>query len=162
MNRFKKSLSLLLALAMVVSMAAAMAGCGNTDQPEGTDAAVSGGDVTYSVSVHSAGGMALEDIDVYVYTDSTLSDLKQYGATDAEGKVSITMSQSDSYAIVLSGVAAGYEVAEYYTFNGTSADISLTSSLISGENLATAKLGMGDVMYDFSVVTTDGETVTLS
>ena len=161
MNNIKKLLSLVLAVAMILSMATALTGCGSEETPEETtagDAANRG----YSVSVTSMGGMALESVDVYVYADNTLADLVQYGETDADGNVSFQMPESESYAIVISGVPQGYEVADSYSFSGNSANLKLKSSLIRGENLSGATLGLGDIMYDFSVVTPAGETVTLS
>ncbi len=117
---------------------------------------------TYTVTVKTAGGMALPGIDVYIYTDDTLSDLKQYGETDETGQLTLDMGQRDTYAITLSGVAPGYAVEPFYGFSGSKADITLTSSLIQGESLSGAVLGVGDVMYDFSVVTPGGESITLS
>ena len=161
MSNIKKLLSLILAVAMVLSMAAALTGCGSEETPEETttgDAANRG----YSVNVTTMGGMAMAGIDVYVYEDSTLANLVQYGETDADGNVSFQMTESDSYAIVVSGAPKGYEVAESYSFSGNSANLKLKSSVVRGENLAGATLGLGDVMYDFSVITPAGETVTLS
>ena len=161
MNKLKRMLLLLLAAAMLVSMAGGLTGCGNEDAQE-TEAAGSGETAAYSVKVHSRGGLVMSGIDVYVYADSTLADLKQYGQTDENGCVSFSMPVSSDYAIVLSGVAKGYQVASSYSFSGTSADIVLESKLVTGESLAGANLGLGDVMYDFSVTTPAGETVTLS
>ena len=157
MNKFKKILSMVLAFAMMLSMAA----CGGNEAAPETEAAA-GETGTYYVSVQSAGGMPLAGVDIYLYADDTLADLKQYGETDAEGNATFTMEKSDSYAVVVSGAPKGYAVDASYKFNGNSADITLTSSVIKGENLAGATLGLGDVMYDFSVVTPAGETVTLS
>ena len=157
MNKFTKVLSMLLALAMVLSMVA----CGgNEAAPETETTAGEAG--SYTVSVKSAGGMALEGVDVYIYADSTLADLKQYGETNAEGVASFTMEKSDSYAVVVSGAPKGYNPEASYAFSGSSCNITLTSSVIKGENLAGATLGLGDIMYDFSVVTPQGETITLS
>ena len=117
---------------------------------------------SYTVQLQSAGGMALENVDVYVYADNTQKDLVDYGKTDANGKVSFNIAKNDNYAIVLSGVAKGYDVKEYYTFAGGRADIKLTSSVVKDENLAGATLGLGDIMYDFTVTTPNGDKVTLS
>ena len=157
MNRIKKLLALLLAAVMVFSMAACGGNAGTTETE-----AVSAEAGTYTVSVKSAGGMALEGIAVYIYVDSTLADLKQYGETNAEGIATFTMAQSSDYAIALSGVPKGYAVDDSYAFNGSSAAITLTSSVIQGESLSGATLGLGDVMYDFSVLTPSGDKVTLS
>ena len=43
----------------------------------------------------------------------------------------------------------------------TAANITLTSSLIAGESLSGATLGLGDVMCDFEVTTPAGETINL-
>ena len=86
------------AMILVLAMALSMAACGGETPVETTEAPVAGTTVTYSVSVQSVGGMALEGIDVYVYADSTLTDMKQYGATNEYGKVSFELPESGSYA----------------------------------------------------------------
>ena len=165
MNRMKKLLSRLLALAMVLSVAAMITGCKEQGKPDasteskGPDSDKSG---TYTVTVQSVGGLPLEKVDVYVYADSSLADLKEYGETDSEGKISFNLPASDDYAITLDGAPAGYAVKESYTFTGNTAKISLTSSLIEGESLSGATLGLGDVMYDFTVTNQAGEEITLS
>ncbi len=159
MKTFKRMLSALLAVVMLL----AVVGCGGsgteeTTAPSSDNAAQS----TYTVNLKSIGGMALPDIDVYVYADSTLTDLKQYGKTDENGQVSFQLAGSADYAVTLTGVPKGYEVEASYPFNGSTADITLTSRPVTGESLSDATLGLGDVMYDFSVVTPEGQTVTLS
>ena len=163
MKKFRKVLSLLLAAVMVLSMAAAMAGCKDDDEMGGetTVGGASGETVTYTVSVKSAGGLKLSGVDVYIY-DSSLSNLEQYGETNDSGVVTFELPQRSDYAIVVSGAPKGYAVEEHYSFSGTSAEITLMSSLIADENLSSVTLGLGDVMYDFSVTTPGGETVTLS
>ena len=161
MNNFKKLLSLILACAMILSMAAALAGCGSEETPAESESGEAS-TAYYSVNVTSMGGMVLPGVDVYVYADNTLADLKQYGETDENGSVSFQLAESSDYAIVVSGAPVGYEPEASYSFSGNSATIKLKSSVVKGENLAGATLGLGDVMYDFSVVTPEGETVTLS
>ncbi len=161
MKKLQKILCVLLVLAMALSMAAC--GAGNTE-PSGTTAAApveSGEKVAYSVSIQTQGGMPMSELDVYVYADDTLTDLKDYGQTDAEGKVSFQMPKGDKYAIQISGAPKGYQVEASYSFQGQNADIVLKSQLIS-EDLANANLAVGDVMYDFTVTTADGKEVTLS
>ena len=161
MEKFKKLLSVVLALAIVFAMAGCTGG-ENATEPTGETQVQGGETTTYTVKLHSAGGMALNGIDVYIYADNTLADMKDYGQTNENGEVSFQLAQGGEYAITLSGMPKGYEVEQSYSFSGTSADISLTSSLISGESLSGATLGLGDVMYDFSVVLPSGESVTLS
>lgn len=159
MKNVKRLLAILLAAVLVLSMAACKKqGADATGSNEGG----SGSNATYNVSLETAGGMDMSGIDVYVYADSTLADLKQFKKTDENGKVSFDLPQNSNYAVTLSGVPKGYDVKEYYSFSGNTAKITLTSSLIQGENLADTTLGLGDVMYDFTVKTPDGTEITLS
>lgn len=164
MNTLKKILSILLVLAMMLSLTVSMTGCqgGGEDTPDTTSGSESVTSKNYSVTVQTKGGMAMSGISVYVYADNTLSDLKQYGETDESGSVSFDLPVSSDYAITLSGVPKGYQVEQYYSFSGNTARITLTSSLITGENLSETTLGLGDVMYDFTVTSADGESITLS
>lgn len=157
MKHIPKILSAVLILALLLSMAAC-----SSDNVQPEDSTVAASKQIHTVSVHSAGGMALAGIDVYVYADSTLADLVQYGQTDENGQVQFAMPESSDYAITLAVVPAGYAVETCYAFSGVTADITLTSSLIAGESLSNASLGVGDVMYDFSITTSDGATITLS
>ena len=154
----KRVLSALLVLVMLLSMAACKKNEDVADGPE----AVTGENVRYSVNVHSKGGMPLEGIDVYVYADAAMQDMKGFAETNAEGKAEFNIPQYDGYVIVLSGAPKGYAVDASYSFSGNNANIALTSALVEGENLSGATLGLGDVMYDFSVMAADGTNVTLS
>lgn len=162
MENFKKLLSVILAFALVFAMAGCGTGGETTEPTEQTQQTQEGATATYTVKLHTAGGMAMSEIDVYVYADDTLADMKEYGQTNENGEVSFQLAEGGEYAITLSGLPKGYDVAESYGFSGKQADIRLTSSLISGESLSGATLGLGDVMYDFTVVLPSGESVTLS
>ena len=162
--KLKRFMSLMLALAMLVSV---FAGCSETENPGGTTeptGSVSSGETgTYSVSVKTAGGMVLEGLTVYVYGDEALTDLKEYGEVDSKGKVTFELPKDGSYYIDLEGVPGGYDVKDYYTFTGNAAVITLTSSLITDKSLSEAgSLKLGDVMYDFEVTTPAGEKIKLS
>lgn len=126
------------------------------------NSAVSGKITTYNVSVKTAGGMALSEIDVYIYDSKKQDNMEDYGKTDENGQISFNIPKSSKYSIVLSGVAKGYDVEKSYKFDGESAEIVLTSSLITDEDLSTATLGLGDVMYDFTVMAADGSEIKLS
>ena len=79
MNSFKKLLSVFLVFAMVLSMTAAMTGCkrrGSSESTGGNDD--NGTKGNYTVSVQTAGGMAMDGIAVYVYADSSLEPEYQY------------------------------------------------------------------------------------
>ncbi|MBQ2383992.1 MAG: TlpA family protein disulfide reductase [Oscillospiraceae bacterium] len=174
MERFKKISALFLAVVMLISVMGVLAGCGgdpvdptgDTQGTQGGNGPVSGKKTVYEVSVKSVGGMAMEGLSVYIYTNSAKTELVDFGETDAEGKVSFELAESSEYAVELQGVTEGYKVEDYYTFSGKKAKIELVSSLITNKTLSEVSpsepLTLGDVMYDFSVTTPDGQTVTLS
>lgn len=159
MNKMKKILALVLSIATVLSMCAMLSAC-KKDENGGN--AGSGEAGKYTVTVKSAGGLPLEGVAVSVYADDSLSDMKGYDETDENGTAGIDLDGSSNYAITLSGVPKGYAVEKFYRFDGTGAEIVLTSSLITGESLGDTTLGLGDVMYDFTVTTPDGTKVVLS
>lgn len=134
-------------------------GGNNTDNPGGTTE--DNTKIAYTVSVKTVGGRALEGVTVYVYADSTLSDLIDFGETKADGIATINMKRSNDYAIVLSRVPDGYKVQPYYTFTGGSSNIVLTSEIIDDGKIP-SRYSLGDIMHDFTVTTSDGKTFKLS
>ena len=164
MKKYTKLLALLLTMAMLLTMAAA---CGKEDGNKQSDKVNLDGSGTgeateYTVNLKTAGGMDMAGIDVYVYADSSLGDMKTFGQTNDKGSVSFNLPQSNSYAIVLSGVPKGYDLKDSYSFSGNTATITLTSALVTGEDLSSAQLKLGDVMRDFTATTPDGKKITLS
>lgn len=154
-------------LVVIIALVAVIAVSCGSNGPTGTQGGTQGGvengvQTTYTVSLKTVGGMALSDIDVYVYADDTLADLKSFAKTDANGIVSFSLPANDSYAIAFSGIPKGYDVQSSYSFSGDTAIITVSSSLITDEDISATTLGVGDVMYDFTVTTSDGEKVTLS
>ncbi len=121
-----------------------------------------GKSITYTVNLKTQGGMAMSEIDVYVYADDTLKDLKNFAATDENGTVTFSLPEKSGYAIALAGVPKGYDVKDSYSFEGDKADITLSSSLITEGDISNATLAVGDVMYDMTVKTSDGEEIKLS
>ncbi len=163
LDKKKKILLIVLVCVLVLAIAggiiaAVVLGGGEVFNDEPT-----GENTTYTVSVETAGGMPMSAIDVYVYDSKNLDNMRDYGKTDENGKITFNIPESNKYAIVLSGVAKGYNVEESYKFKDASAEIVLTSSLITGEDISTATLGLGDVMYDFTVMEAkDGKEIKLS
>lgn len=162
MKRTKKVLLLLLSCALLVAMSFVMAACSKKGNEGGSGEQGSGEQTTYTVTLQTAGGMLMSEMEVYIYADDSLSDLIQYGSTNEDGQANFSLAKSDKYAIVLSKIPKGYDVAESYPMDGEKTTITLTSSLISDGDLSTATLGVGDVMYDFTVTIPSGEKVTLS
>ena len=150
---------------MLVATSLLLTGCdnGQNPNPAGSEqGGVTGENTSYTISVKTAGGMAMEGLDIYIFADSSLSDLKQAGKTDANGVVTFNLPASENYAISISGAPKGYNVQPSYSFSNGTAIITLASSLITDDDITTAKLGVGDVMYDFTVTTLGGEKVQLS
>lgn len=152
----------LTAILLVFAALAALAGCsGGGDTDVSGDVSVDSESKTYTVSVSTVGGMAFADTDVYVYADDSLSELVNFGKTDENGIAEFSLPQKDGYAIVLPSVKAGYNTEASYSFSGSTAIITLTSSLIKGD-ITTANLTLGDVMYDCEITDINGEKHTLS
>ncbi len=165
MKKMKNWKLLLLTLVMVLFTGLFLTGCDNGNgNGDGDGGNTNGETTTYTVSVKSVGGMNMSEIDVYVYTDDSLGDLKEFGKTDANGIATFNLPASDKYAIALSGLPKGYEVAKSYSFKDGTAIISVESKLITGDDLGAVStpLKVGDVMYDFTVTNYDGEKLTLS
>ena len=171
MKNMNKLFAWVAVVAVIFSMCGVLAGCGNKNkvtvtQPNETTVpaatAPAGEQVAYSVSIQTAGGMPMAGVAVTVYTDEALSNMQGYSQTDKGGMATINLPEGGQYYIALSGVPKGYDVQPYYTFSGTAANITLTSSLVKGENLGETTLKLGDVMYDFTVTAPDGSEITLS
>ena len=159
----RKVLFIIIASVLVVAIAAtsiyiAFSHKGNSgselDRPQGN--------TLYTVNIKTAGKMAMSNIDVYIYEDDSLNDMLDYTKTNENGTATFNLDESEDYAIVLSGVPKGYAVDASYKFDGVSKDIVLSSSLVTDADISTATLGLGDVMYDFSVVKPDGTEIKLS
>ncbi len=158
MKNFKKLSAAFLSLVMLLSL---LAGCSNSGTASGNNNGGDASDGTYTITVKTQGGMVMPGLDVYVYADKALTDLKQAGKTDENGSVSFTMPLSSDYAISVTGAPKGYVVEQFYGFTGNSANITLSTKLVE-DSISGAKLGVGDVMYDFSVKTPGGQEITLS
>ena len=148
----KRILSLLLVCATLLALAA----CQNPQDATTTPGTTGGNNVssdvgTYTVKLTTAGGMALANQQVRVYRDEAGTDLVNALNTDANGKVTFSLKKGDKYYIMLDDAKLkGYDVQPYYTFDGMNANLTLTSSLIQGEDPASANFQLGDVMYDFT------------
>lgn len=157
----KKKLLLIggiVALCLVICLCAVM--CSPVDQngdakpaePIGTTGS---GTMTYTIQVNAETGTPLEEIGVYIYTDSAMSELVWFAKTDAEGKLTFSDIASDNFVAVLTDVPAGYLVEEYYPLTGENTQIKLSAGLMEGD-LSKVTYKLGDLMLDFSVTGPDG------
>ncbi len=179
MKEMKRILSLLLVVAMLATLCCTvLAGCDGGDDGKSTEAptgatteqpteqpTTDGNTSTkkaYTVNVRSEGGMPLEGITVEVYDGETLLGYKRTGA---DGKATLELKHKNGYIAKLPAdeLPAGYTAREAgYTFSGTNANVTITSSVVVGET-APDSYELGDVMYDFTVKTyNDQKSITLS
>lgn len=126
-------------------------------QPKATE----GTTRNYAIEIKNAGGQPLEEIGIYVYTDSTMQELVWFAKTDAEGKIAFTDAASDSFVAVLSNVPAGYLVDEYYPLTGETTQIVLEAGLMEGD-LSQLNYKLGDLMMDFTVTDPAGKEYVFS
>lgn len=177
MKKTKKIIAMLLALAlMLAAVMGTLVSCkdpGDNDDDSSQDQGGNSDDkpdskpgenISYTVSVKTAGGMPMAGVMVVIYEDNTLETIagKSFKKTDANGVVSFSLPESSSYAIELSEVPDGYGVESYYSFTGSSANITLTSLIQPDTGLSGVKYKLGDIMRDFTITDIDGNKITLS
>lgn len=116
--------------------------------------------VEYTVSVKTIAGRAIPDLTFHIYKGD---DLTAYGETDENGIGKVMLVPADNYTIELSASSLeGYNVEERYSFEGVSANIVLSSSVIADSDLTGVQYELGDIIRDFTVTTTTGDKFTLS
>ena len=117
---------------------------------------------TYSVTIVTEGGMALEDITVRIYTDDSKENQVAMGITDETGKISFESDGAIGCIMELQNVPTGYQVEETYEIKEMITDIVLKTELLSIEDLSEITFALGDVFADLSVEATDGKQYTIS
>lgn len=174
MKKMTKSLCLLLALLMLLcTLGTVLASCGD-ETPDGDGSSVTppddngggggggggNGKTRYTVQIRANGTRPVAGQTFYIYQGD---DLKAYGETDENGVGTVDLEQADNYTVELPKKSfEGYDVKDRYPFDGVSASIQLTSSLIADKSHAGVSYELGDIMRDFTVTTVDGTSFTLS
>ncbi len=125
--------------------------------PDGTDTPTA--DLTdCTVEVKSVGGKALEGVGVYIFKDAAMTDMIDYVKTDAQGIAAISQPVPVGGVAVLDKVPEGYVAQENYPITTTQTKVALEIQL----RQQMGKIALGDVMFDFTVTDTNGNTHTLS
>ncbi len=152
----KRILTLLLAVCLIASLAACQGGNGDTTTaPQG--------DGLYSVTIKTSANVVPSGIKYYVYKDaSKTTGIVTYGTLDSGGKFSFTAPVSDTYTLVLEDVEEGYAVEESYTLVKGENKVVLTTGIVQGLEATDKKYFVGDIMRDFTITDTDGNTYTIS
>ena len=151
MQKMKKLLLIFLCAALL------LAGCGK-EKPAEPNAVK----VTYTVSVKAAACLGLEDITVYFYEDSTLSELVAVVKTDANGEASFTDVERSTYVAVLKDLPTGYAGEEMYQLTGTLTEILLTTGQMDMEDVQDLSYKLGDAMMNFTVTSPAGTEYTFN
>lgn len=120
----------------------------------------SSGNVRYRLTVKSEGGMAMEGISVSLLDGGTSVTTAITGET---GLAVLRVEEQKAYSVTLKGLPKGYS----YEAVTTSADvleqeIVVKSAVISEAMPKNHRYKMDDIIYDFTVTTSDGTTFTLS
>ena len=134
-----------------------------TSAPDTTATAPDVNKIPYTVEVVSEGGLKIKDVTVLIYSDATLTVMNGYAKTDENGIASFSLpADITTYHAVLTDVSEGYELADSYPLSGSETKITLSSAIITDSSISGVRYKLGDIMHDFTVKTTDGETFTLS
>ena len=115
-------------------------------------------EITYTVNVSADNGKKLSGVGVWIYTDSSMTEMIWFDKTNDEGTMSFVAKESGQYVLALQDVPEGYEVAESYPVSQQT-DIVLKTVIVQGGEIGKEDLKLGDVMVDFSVTTVDGATL---
>lgn len=123
------------------------------------DSQVSG---TYTITVATENGKAMEEIGVYVYTDESQEDIVAVGKTDENGRFSFESDGAVGNVIYFKDVPNGYKVEDTYEIEELDTEIVLETELLSVDDLEGVTFELGDVFADLSVTTPEGKTYTVS
>ena len=165
MKSFKKIVLLLLSALLCFTLGI-VAGCDDDNQNNTppTDPT----EYVYKVCVQSEGGFGLKNVTVGLYNGETLVKEK---VTSAQGNAFFTQEdgvQAGEYEVRISSTPEGWSKKDDIVYKttaqaNTSLNIAMKASLITDKEMPASKIySLGDVMYDFSVTTSDYETLRLS
>lgn len=165
MKSFKKIVLLLLSALLCFTLGI-VAGCDDENTTSNPNAEPTA--YVYKVRVQSEGGFGLKNVTVGLYNGQTLVKEK---VTSAQGNAFFTQEdgvQVGEYEVRISGVPDGWSQKDEVVYKtteqaNTTLNIAMKASLITDKEIPSSKIySLGDVMYDFSVTTSDYETLKLS
>lgn len=158
-----KRIQRVIALCLLVCLCLTLAACpqGEGGQPTETQKNTQE-KVLHTVRLKTEGGMALDGVGIYIYTDDTQTELVWFAKTDAKGEITFTDVPGDSYVAVLNNVPKGYTVEPQYPLTGLVTDITLLTDMTGVDDLANITYALGDAVQDFTVTDPEGQEYTLS
>ena len=162
MLKNKKTLLIAGVVCLLVCLGVVLAMFGIGGDSTGATLPVSGETATYNIEVKSASGVALTQVGLFIYEDSTCNELVAVLKTDENGKAAFTDTARDTYVAVLDKIPTGYEAEPYYPITGELTEIILKTGQMSDVDVETLTYKLGDAVMDFSVIGPDGTEYTLS
>ena len=178
---FKRIMSLILCVILVVSCALPLASCKkNKDKDKdkvnggGNGIITDGGGQTtppqsgktvYTIQVKTVGGMPLTGVMVYVYKGESIAAMP--AETDENGIAKFELTTYDGYTVRIDEVPEGYVVKsgdtaeERYPVSANGAVITLASKPLT-EGGFKSLYEVGDIMYDFTFTDVNGNDYKLS
>ncbi len=158
-------------LVLVVLLCMCTAACQPADNTSQTTTAPStGSDVLHVVDVRTIAGDALEGATFYLYKDTEKQEFVSYGPISENGQITFMAPEGCNYTLWLEGIEKipgmqeGYLVEPYYTVTDTNMEIVISSAPVQGKDfLEPGKFyHLGDVIRDFTVTDTEGNSYTLT
>ncbi len=176
-----KKLTRILALCLCLCL---LAGCqtgpgaSTTSAPSEPSKPTEPQDVLYTFSVRTADGRIPAELEYYVYKNAQLVGVETFGNRLGDtGTVSFTAPKSDSYHLVLRNpekmewMTEGFQLEASYPLTQENTEIVIGSGVVTGKDpfdLSDIRggkrlyYGLGDMMRDFTVTDTEGNTYTIS
>ncbi len=152
-----------LTLCLVMSLCLGLLACGGSSDTVGSTAATQGGNAQYTVEILTNAGVVPQGLKYYVYKDaSRQTGIAAYGTLDNSGRITFTGPQSDGYTLVLEELPEGYQHEATYTLTGTATKVVLNTALVQGQDATGKTYVLGDIMRDFTITDSDGNTHTIS
>ncbi len=147
-------------LCLVMGLCLGLIACGG-EKP--TTAPTPGTDTIYNVQIITGAGAVPVGIKYYVYRDaSRQTGILTYGTLDESGKFVFTAPLGGEYTLVLENVPEGYQSEAAYTLAGTTTKVVLNTALVQGQDATGKTYVLGDIMRDFTVTDSDGNSHTIS
>lgn len=153
MDMLKKSLCLLLCIWFI----AALPSC-----DESGESSSSSEKSEYTLEIKTEGGMPMSEIGVYIYKDSTQTDLIYAAETDENGKIAFFADKSVGYIAILSDVPEGYKNESAYLLSNYHTVITPETVLLDSGDMTGYTYELGSVIRDFTVTASNGTEYKIS
>ena len=181
MNK-SKLISLVLGIALIISMTSTLASCDNTSDDntdttsttqtettteasesttEETTNAVATQKSAHNITVKSEGQLMLGGVEFEIYGNSDFTALKAHGETNVGGKDTVNLVEGQTHYLKILSAPDGYEFEEVYEINSTSTEIILKSYLRDEAPAANFTYQLGDVVHNFTLAGEGDNAVTL-